>query len=237
MALRSSSSTLIALGAATLFFSAFALAEPAGKAGATRDGARPKGGLFGLMDKNGDGNIARAEARTAATELFARMDKNGDGKVMPDEQQRPQRAGHEKRGGAHFARMDKNGDGKLERSETKMPEEHFKQADANKDGKLTKEELKAAFTAKHEEHAQKRFAELDTNKDGKIDQSEVVAHADRRFTTLDTNKDGKVTREEARKGFAGMHHGKHGKRGHHGAGDCGGEGKKTSASRTKGQAI
>ena len=226
MALRNSVFTLTALSAATLLCSAFALAEPGGKPG--HHGRHP-GALFERMDKNSDGNIERAEARTAAGEFFARMDKNSDGKVTPDEQEHGPQERKDKRGDEHFARMDKNGDGKLERSETRMPEEHFVRADTNKDGKLTKEELKAAFAAFHKEHAQKRFAEFDSNKDGKIEKSEALAHADQRFTALDTNKDGKVTREEARKGFAGM---KHGKRGHHH--DCGAE---KSATATKGQAI
>lgn len=229
MALRTS---LILFSIAALVSSTAALAQTGSQKDAhTAPPGRAAGGLFARMDKNGDGKIEKAEARTAATELFTRMDRNGDGAVTQDEQpDMPHAKRHVRRSGDHFARMDKNGDGKIERSETRLPEEHFTKADSNKDGKLTKEEMQAAFREMAKARKAERFAEFDSNADGKIDKKEALLHADQRFTELDGNKDGKVTHEEAHQGLSARHHGKRG--GHH---DCKGQGKKASAA--KGHAI
>jgi hypothetical protein len=62
-----------------------------------------------MMDANGDGEVTRAEAQSAAEQRFAMMDVNKDGKLDS--------ADREARHAAHFDAMDTNKDGQISRAE------------------------------------------------------------------------------------------------------------------------
>lgn len=99
---------------------------------------------FAREDKNGDGQLSRAEAAPMPDEVFARLDANKDGQLSPEELAKADEH-FQKFAEMRFAREDKNHDGAISRDEAQAAaDEHFAKLDANGDGSVTKDEMMAA---------------------------------------------------------------------------------------------
>lgn len=180
--------------------------------GAAKDGrmAGPPA-RFAQADKNGDGQLSRAEVQAAIPRLaegFDKADSNHDAQLSRDElrhfmwERSPRHHGQRHYLKQCFARADTNGDGQLSLAEARagMPRmaEDFARLDGNHDGQLSRAELHQAMR-EHFWHGPGRdherpplFARLDSNGDGKLSLDEVRAA----FERADADKDGFVTPDE-----------------------------------------
>lgn len=110
------------------------------------------GKMFGNMDANGDGAIARDEFDASHDKHFKELDTNGDGKISRDEMDAGHKKMMEKNLGKSFDEADANHDGALTREEAKempMLSSHFDEVDANHDGKVSREERDAVMKKMH----------------------------------------------------------------------------------------
>ena len=80
---------------------------------------------FASKDKNGDGQLSRAEVEHMPDAVFTRLDTNGDGQLSQAELSKG--GGHfEGSAQKHLQRADKNGDGAISRDEAQARvDEHF----------------------------------------------------------------------------------------------------------------
>ena len=110
---------------------------------AQSDRAPNRGGLFGALDRNGDGKIDADEIDLAVASL-RKLDKNKDGEITREEMGFSfQRGGGQstRRGFQGFASLDKDGDGKISKEEApERMKERFDRMDANGDGFIDKKE-------------------------------------------------------------------------------------------------
>lgn len=137
--------------------------------------AHNHGGQGGkAMDLDGNGEVSRAEAATAANTAFARMDANKDGVLNA--------ADKAERKGDRFANMDANKDGQVTKAE--MDAAHAarmenraerKGARAEKRMANMTEEQKAEWQAKRAERRDTHFAAMDSDKNGALSEAEFTA--------------------------------------------------------------
>lgn len=160
---------------------------------------------FGGMDRNGDGQISRAEWRGSA-QSFRVHDWNGDG-VLSGDELRPganrqvdedpdyaaDRTWPDDWSPRRFQRLDLDNNNRLTRQEWPFDYEAFVRADRNRDGSLTQAEFVGA--GDFDDDRIDQFDYLDLNGNNRIEQSEW--HAGREaFQWLDRNNDGVLSRAE-----------------------------------------
>jgi len=130
-----------------------------------RDGLAPPAGdgdafvnlLLKQFDANGDGKLAKTEARGKIADGFAKLDQNSDGFLDRTELRALGRlVGAQKKG--------PGGPGPFA-----VEADDFNALDRDADGRLTRAELKNSRWLT-------RFAEIDTNNDGRLDRREFEAH-------------------------------------------------------------
>jgi EF-hand domain pair/EF hand len=124
-----------------------------------------------MMDLDGNGEVTRVEAATAADTAFARMDANKDGVLNATDRA--------ERKGDRFANMDTNKDGQLTKSELDAAHAARNGADwngraGNRMANMT-EEQKAEWQAKRAERQANHFAMMDTDKNGALTETEFIA--------------------------------------------------------------
>ncbi len=146
------------------------------------------------MDVDGNGEVTRAEATTAANAAFAKLDANNDGVLNVTDRA--------ERKADRFATMDANKDGQLSKAEMEAAHAARMEKRGERGGKRIakmSEEQKAEWQAKRDERHAAHFAAMDTDKNGALSEAEFTAgHA------------------KMGEGRGGKHHGK---RGGHGRGD------------------
>jgi Ca2+-binding EF-hand superfamily protein len=138
-------------------------------------GNQPNTGLFGEMDKNGDGKVTQEEFKAFYGDVFNRMKKDEQGNVTVENLTVYY--------AARFKVLDKNGDGVIARDEYATPG-----IDANGDGKTTLAEWSAFFVA--------QVKVMDTDKDGKVTPQEYNAYCAAHFKAADKDGDGVIILKE-----------------------------------------
>lgn len=133
-------------------------------------------GLFGEMDKNGDGKVTKEEFMAFYGHAFDQMKKDGQGNVTVESVTVYY--------SARFKFLDKNGDGVITKDEYATTPG----MDTNRDGKVTLDEWSAFLVAE--------ITVMDADKDGKVTPQEYNAYCDARFKALDANGDGVVVLKE-----------------------------------------
>ena len=126
------------------------------------------------MDLDGNGEVTRAEAATAADTAFARMDANKDGILNA--------ADRSERKGNRFAAIDINNDGQLTKAEldtahaARMEKRAERKGDrAGKRMTNMTDEQKAEWQAKRAERRDAHFAAMDTDQNGALSEAEFTA--------------------------------------------------------------
>ncbi|WP_242112184.1 EF-hand domain-containing protein [Luteimonas aquatica] len=163
-----------------------ALASGAAAAAPSDDAATSRQARMAQLDKNGDGQIDRAEAAAVPrlAEHFDQIDADKDGKLSAQERAQAHRG------------MRRGGAGKWREA-----------LDTDKDGRISQAEAAA------NPRLAERFAELDTDRNGYLDREDFRARMAKRqaecFVKADADKDGKLSPEE----FAGAREACHGPRG------------------------
>lgn len=138
----------VTVAAAALAFGVPALADPQGGHG---------GRLLERLDRDGDGAISRAEARSLGETRFKRWDRDGDGAVSEAEMIEAAQERVARRVGKMFARMDRNGDGRIERAElAAVADARFERMDADGDGRVSAEEIRARWQSRRHGHDEAR---------------------------------------------------------------------------------
>jgi Ca2+-binding EF-hand superfamily protein len=189
---------------------AFALALAAVLVSGTTPSAqtRPNAPMrFAVMDRNGDGEIARSEWR-GSDNSFEKHDWNGDGKLSGDEVRMRRRQPSRDTAfdspyreyelddwsAQSFEDLDHNRNGQLTGDEWHFDREAFRRADHNRDGAISRAEF-LSEGGDDDDDIDDRFRDIDTNRDGRITRQEW--HGSRsRFDALDGDRDGVVTRAE-----------------------------------------
>jgi Ca2+-binding EF-hand superfamily protein len=161
---------------------------------------------FDVMDRNGDGRIARDEWR-GSPRSFDVHDWNGDGQLSGDEvrigAQRTtdvEQADHDPSRSERnlawtasgFATLDHNRDGRLTPNEWHYDLETFHRVDRNRNDALSRQEFLGGDV---DDDRGDQFDDLDLNNNGRIERSEWHASADA-FSWLDRNRDGVLNRIE-----------------------------------------
>lgn len=94
--------------------------------------------LLAAMDRNGDGEITRAEAQSAREAMFTRLDADRDGYLSETERSAS-------RAGRGMGRADTDGDGRISRAEAMAaPYRGFDLFDRDSDGVLSAAEIENA---------------------------------------------------------------------------------------------
>lgn len=173
----------------------------------TAEQARAARMRFEVMDRNGDGMIARDEWRGSARS-FQVHDWNGDGRLSGDEvrigaQRNNQREvadhvpGRAERflnwTAAGFTSLDHNRDSRITANEWHYDLESFRRADRNRDDVLTRAEFIGEGDI--DDDREDSFDDLDANNNGLVEKGEWHASTTM-FTLLDRNRDGVLSRFE-----------------------------------------
>jgi hypothetical protein len=165
MTSRKLTSTLLAIAATTLSFSALAQAPDTGKP-EFRDGRG--GGMFQRLDTDGDGLVSLQEFQAAGEARFASLDADGDGLISAEEFSAGRRgSGTAEAGKAYGPRAEH----RAERMQ-QFRDQRFASLDADGDGHISRAEFDQQHMA--------RFNALDANGNGLIDADERPARRDMR---------------------------------------------------------
>jgi Ca2+-binding EF-hand superfamily protein len=167
-----------------------------------------------LLDRNGDGVLAKDEVPERMQGLFARIDTNHDGKLTPDEIKasagsqkgpngRVESSGDATRRDPVLNALDTDHDGVISAAEIAAAPTSLKALDKDGDGEISAAELRPRqMTAT--DRAQHMLEEWDTNKDGKISKPEAPDRMQQQFGSIDTDNDGFLTEEELTVFFKNM---------------------------------
>lgn len=155
MTSRKLTTTLLAVAATALSFSALAQAPDASQH-EFRDGRG--GGMLQRLDTDGDGLLSLQEFQAAGEARFAGLDADGDGRISAEEFAAGRRGPDRKAGKHHGPRAERM---------QQFREQRFASMDADGDGYLSKAEFDATHMA--------RFSALDANGNGVIDADERPA--------------------------------------------------------------
>ncbi|MBB3827644.1 EF-hand domain-containing protein [Xanthomonas arboricola] len=173
---------------------------------------------FAALDSDGDGQVSRAEFKTAgakdwargqaalaaaataaATEPTVAFDRDGGRPGMPDSQSAD----------GFLALYDENGDGKVGRAEyADLRAAQFAGADGNRNSALSMDEYRVEFEDRlnrrltaleqaDDRQVHVRFNVLDTDKDQRMTFAEYQASGLRTFARVDRNHDGVVDARDA----------------------------------------
>ncbi len=179
---RKLTTTLLAVAATALSFSALAQAPDSAKP-EFRDGRG--GGMLQRLDTDGDGLVSLQEFQAAGQARFASLDADGDGFISADEFA----AGRRGPGKAEAGKADgPRAEHRAERMQ-QFREQRFASLDADGDGRVSRAEFDQQHMA--------RFSALDANGNGVIDADEH--HARRGMHDGKGGRDGCATGE--RKGY------------------------------------
>ncbi len=150
---------------------------------------------FETMDKNGNGNVNRAEYLAFGRLLFRRIDRNNDKRLTRAELRRgpagpgPRRTADQNQGLPPPGLGQRSGRGSRRSDAARAA---FAQIDRDHDGAITKAELDAARRT--------AFARLDSDGNGRLTAAEVVIlrgkGSERRFLQMDKDRNGIVSRAE-----------------------------------------
>lgn len=125
------------------------------------------------MDLDGNGEVTRAEAASAAETAFTRMDANKDGVLNA--------ADRAEKKGDRFAKMDSNGDGQLTKSELDAAHAARMELKGDRGGKRMAnmtDAQKAEWQVKKAERRDAHFAAMDSDKNGVLSETEfTTGHA------------------------------------------------------------
>jgi hypothetical protein len=148
------------------------------------------------IDTDGNGQVSKAEAMTAADTMFAKMDANNDRTLNP--------ADREAKMKAHFQEMDADKNGSINEAEFMA---------AHKDRMEDRQAKRAKHGAGHADghrghgvhrrgpdggHGMAMLKAADANEDMAVSKAEFRTAAEARFTAADANKDGSLSADEQR---------------------------------------
>jgi hypothetical protein len=199
------------LSRTTLAFSFVALTTPFLLASSTAEQARGARMRFEVMDRNGDGAIARDEWQGSARS-FQVHDWNGDGRLSGDEVRIGARRNNQREVADHvpgraerflnwtatgFTSLDHNRDNRIGANEWHFDLESFRRADRNRDDVLTRAEFlrEGDATDENDDDREDSFDDLDVNNNGLVERGEWHA-SNTMFSVLDRNRDGVLSRFE-----------------------------------------
>jgi Ca2+-binding EF-hand superfamily protein len=167
-------------------------------AGGTAEAQRARALRFQDLDVDRDGRVSRAEWK-GSDRAFDAYDRNGDGDLTRAEIRQARRNGGEaaddrlllddRDEASRFDGLDANNDNRISRGEWRDGPEAFDRLDENRDRVLTRAELTADATATD------RFDALDVDRNGAVTRGEWIESA-AAFSRLDANRDGRLTRQE-----------------------------------------
>jgi hypothetical protein len=108
-------------------------------------GEHSRGDVSGKLLRDGNGQIALADAEAQAAKRAATIDANGDGTITSAELQAYQQQQREARAAKRLARFDSNGDGVVSTEEYAVAQTaRLSKLDANADGVVSADEFRAA---------------------------------------------------------------------------------------------
>jgi EF hand domain-containing protein len=187
--------------AGLLLVSSWTMASAAGAEDAPRGAFAEGTAGFLAEDADRDGRVTWTEARRAALGLFEHLDRDGDGQVTRAEASDRASRWREQRFESRFARLDRDRDGGLSRWELNLPARRFASIDRDGDRRLNRAELQRLAEGADGERdttaLRSAFWRRDGNRDGRVTRAEVLAAADRRFTRQDRDRNGVLTPGEA----------------------------------------
>jgi Ca2+-binding EF-hand superfamily protein len=155
-------------------------------------------------DKNGDGQLSKAEAPENLREHFAAIDTNKDGQLSRQELQ--QYADREARRRPCAVEMlyfvvDSPAEGAPTVQELQQAYDMLRKFDKNHDGKIDAGAVAAYRKQRQKERLDAIVKDLDKDHDGKISMSEARGLLADEFDQLDKNKDGYLDRQELESAF------------------------------------
>ncbi|WP_169337232.1 EF-hand domain-containing protein [Psychromonas ossibalaenae] len=181
-----------------------------------------KGPTFAQLDKDGDGEISKSEARGRLLVHFDDADTSGSGTLSAAEfdafkMNYTGKSSKQHKQRPTFAQLDSNDDGQLSRDDLQgRLLADFDKIDTDGSGMISQAEFEAfkserkGKSGKH--HKRQTFAQLDSNNDGQLSRDDVQGRLLANFDQIDTDGSGMISQAEfetfksERKGKGGKHH-------------------------------